>query len=532
MTVARSGPLLSIIALARSGSLDRARRLFRESGLEAVTDDAATLSVLGRLLKDEARMTSGPTQADLWRRAGDAYARAAVLSGATYHLINAATLALLSGDRADAADRARRVLDILDKGEAAPETPYYLAATRAEALLLLGQIEAARLSLQDAVQRAPEAWEDHASTLRQFRLVLETLGEDAAWLTPLQPPRSLHFAGTLALAGDSELTARIGAVLEAERIGFAYGALAGGADLIVSEAVLARGAELHLVLPAAPAVFRAESAAPLGGDWPARFDAVLDRAVTVSVVQPDLSGTTMLHVRLAAEVAMGKAAMNAAMMASEAVQLLLSPAATDTGATAAIGERWRASDRRQICLDAARQPPPEGQVRSLPEAPPAGVLAAILAVAIEPTGGTAPDTLPVLDRIGAALAGTAGPIIPPVVGGNTLHLAFADPAQAADAAVEISRASLGTAVRIAGHYGVVDRIGSPFGSGSVLTGAAAAVAPDILASVPDGAIHLSEAFATSLNAWRVMAPGTTSYVGDLTRAGETLALYALSPSRT
>lgn len=518
MTISPPPSLLTIIALARSGSLDRARRQFHQAGLEAVTDDPATLSVRGRLLKDEARRAPAAERTRLWREAGDAYARAAELSGATYHLINAATLALLAGDRATAEERARLVLGMLDAGDTGPETPYYLAATQAEALLLLGRTDEAKAALTEAVRLAPDAWEDHASTLRQFTLVLDALRQDAEWLAALQPPRSLHFAGPLAVVEDVGLRARIDAMLANERIGFAYGALAGGADLIVAEAVLARGAELHLVLPAPPAVFRADSAAPLGGDWPARFDAVLERAATVSVVDTRATATTMLHVHLAAEAAMGKAVMNAAAIASEPIQLLLIRADAETGATAEIGEHWRRSGRRQAILTVPGTPETAGRVKSLPESPDDGVLAAMLAVAIDGR----------LDRIGAALAGTAPRMTSPAVGGDTLHLAFASPAEAARAADLIRRAIPGGEVRIAGHYGVACLVESPFCAERILIGPTAGLAGDMLASVPMGAIHLSETFAAALNGWIRLAAGETAYVGDLARGAETVGLYALT----
>lgn len=520
--------LLAIIALARSGALDRARRLFDEAGLDAVTDDPATLGVRGRLLKDEARRAPAADRARLWREAGDAYARAAGLSGTTYHLINAATLALLANDRATAEERARRVLAKLDAGDTGPETPYYLGATRAEALLLLGRVDETRAALEDARQLAPEAWEDHATTLRQFTLILEALGEDAAWLAPLQPPRSLHFAGHLAVADDADLRARIDAALDEARIGFAWGALAGGADLIVSEAVLARGAELHLVLPAPPAVFRADSAAPLGGDWPARFDAVLVQAATVSVVEAGLAATTMLHIRLAAEAAMGRAVMKAASLASEAVQLLLVDPDAATGATAWIGEHWRRSGRRQTQLDVARPTALAGEMKALPDGPGDGVLAAMLAVALV-GDANGQGEISLLDRIGEALAGAARPRAA-VVAGEALHLAFADPAQAAEAAALIAGVFTSDTGRIAGHYGVARLVGGPFGGPPALIGPATGVAPDMLASTPAGAIHLSETFAAALHGWTSVAAGETPYVGELSRGGETIGLYALTPA--
>ena len=531
MTRNPSALLPAIIALARSGALDRARRLFDEAGLQSVTDEPATLSVAGRLLKDEARRAPAAERPRLWREAGDAYARAADLSGATYHLINAATLALLAGDRPMAEGRARRVLDKLDAGDTGPETPYYLGATRAEALLLLDRTGEARAALEAACRLAPEAWEDHASTLRQFGLILETLGGDGAWLAALQPPRSLHFAGHMGVADSPDLRTRIDTLLDEERIGFAWGALAGGADLIVAEAALARGAELHLVLPAPAAVFRAESAAPLGGDWPTRFDAVLGRAVSVHVVEPGLAATTMLHIRLAAEIAMGKAVMKAASLASEAVQLLLADPEAATGATGLIGAHWLRGGRRQRLLDLPRDAAGAAGGRALPEAPGDGVLAAMLAVAFSgdgPVGGSA--TPEALARTAAVLAEAGRPLTGPVVAGDILHLAFADPAEASDAAERIGGAFGPDAPRIAGHYGVVRRVESPFGGSPALVGPAARLAPDLLASTPAGAIHVSEDFAAALHGWTRLCASETAYVGDLSRSGEVIGLYALAPA--
>ncbi len=519
--------LAAIIALARSGALDRARRLFDEVGLVSVTDEPATLSVHGRLLKDEARRAPAAARADLWREAGDAYARAADLSGATYHLINAATLALLAGDRPTAEARAQRVLDKLDAGDTGPETPYYLGATRAEALLLLGRAGEARAALEAACGLAPEAWEDHASTLRQFSVILETLGEDDGWLAPLQPPRSLHFAGHMGVADTADLRARIGDLLDKERIGFAWGALAGGADLIVAEAVLARGAELHLVLPAPAAVFRAESAAPLGGEWPARFDAVLGQATSVVVVEPGLAATTLLHVRLAAEIAMGRAVMKAGSLASEAIQLLLTDSGSATSVTGQIGAHWRRGGRRQIQLDLPRPSAAAGRGRSLPEGPGDGVAAAMLAVGF----GENDDPAVSLGRIADALKGAAAPLAAPVFAGAALHLAFADPAQAADAAERIHGAFGPVPPRIAGHYGVARLAQNPFGGPAMLAGSTSALASDLLASTPAGAIHVTEGFAAALHGWTRLASGECPYIGELPTAGEAIPLYALTWAR-
>lgn len=527
--LARTPPpsLPAIIALARSGALDRAKRLFDEAGLGAVTDDAATLSVHGRLLKDEARRAGPAERARLWQAAGDAYARAAALSGTTYHLINAATLSLLAGERAEAEERARQVLAKLDAGDTGPETSYYLGATRAEALLLLGQLEEARAALVAACRLAPEAWEDHASTLRQFGLILDAVGGDAGWMAALRPPRSLHFAGHLGVDDDAALRARIDALLDQENVGFAWGALAGGADVIVAEAVLARDAELHLVLPAPAAVFRAESAAPLGGDWPARFDTVLARATSVSVVDPTLTATTMLHIRLAAEIAMGQAVMKAASLASEAIQLLLTDPDNAASATNMIGAHWRRSGRRQTRLDPPAPSRGARRGRPLPEGPGDGVLAAMLAVAFEdPDGSGRP--VHSLRRAVEALAGAVRPLTTPMFAGGVLHLAFEDPAGAAGAADRIERAFWPDGPRIAGHYGVVELAENPFEGPPVLFGPNAGRAADLLASTPPGAVHVTESFATALHGWTQLASGECAYVGELSNGEQVIALYALA----
>ncbi|HYE43005.1 MAG TPA: tetratricopeptide repeat-containing protein, partial [Caulobacteraceae bacterium] len=345
--------LLSIIAHARSGALDHAWALFTSHGFDRVDDDAAVLSVRGRLLKDRARAASGDERRALYLEAARAYGVAGALGeGATYPLINAATLSLLAGQAETSRELAALALALIDSGRDGPETPYYREATRAEALLLLGRMDEARASLAAAVASAPLAWEDHASTLRQFALVLDARGEDKAWLDPCRPPRCLHFAGHMAVADEEAgaLTDRVRAVIGQERIGFAWGALAAGADILIAETLLACGVELHVVLPGEPAEFRRGSVEPSGGDWAERFDVVLGAADTVRVVAAAAAPTP--GIQIAAEVAMGCAVMHAGALATEAVQLLVLEDEAAVGGAAGgsvwAGEAWRAAGRRQI----------------------------------------------------------------------------------------------------------------------------------------------------------------------------------------
>jgi hypothetical protein len=518
--------LLSIIAHARSGSLDHAWRLFQEAGLERVDDDPAVLSVRGRLLKDRARGADGAERKRLFLEAADAYARAGKIGGATYPLINAATLSLLAGRRAQAEILARGVLE---RGEDEEETPYYRAATRAEALLLVGDLAQAKKEFAAAIALAPQAYEDHASTLRQFASILDELGEDKAWLDPLRPPRSLHFAGHMALAAGSDaLERKIRAAIRDERIGFAYGALAAGADILIAEALLKADAELHLILPGSRAQFRETSVAPFGDDWAARFDRIVDAAASLRAVAVEPRSPPTLAIRLAAEIAMGSAAMQAGQTMTEAVQLLIldrNEAATSSGSDR-IGAIWLKSGRRQIVLAAPRL---RGQAKKSPfEIAAAGdvCLAAMLRIDLSESGESFPAAA--LSRLAGALAAGPKPSVAPRWTGEAVVVAYESAAAAADAALSAARA-LGEAAnaRIAGHYGLVQRIGDPFGGAPFLGGDASALPSRMIFSTPSGAVHVTEDFASAFRAespaWRL------ELVGELPAADidDPIRLYSL-----
>ena len=124
-------PLSLVIAYARAGASAFAWECFVASGYDRMTDDAAALSVKGRLLKDRALSVDGAERRRLYTEASQAYRSAATVSGATYPLINAATLSRLAGDVTQARDLAGETLDRIERDPDEPETPYYAAATRA-----------------------------------------------------------------------------------------------------------------------------------------------------------------------------------------------------------------------------------------------------------------------------------------------------------------------------------------------------------------------------------------------------------------
>ena len=507
-----------IVAHARAGAPAQAWRLFREAGLEGVGDDAGVMAVRGRLLKEDALGAVGAARETLLAQAASAYGAAASLSASSYHLINAASLSLLAGDAAASRAAAIQVLAGLDQRPDEAETPYWLGATRAEALLLLNRQTEARAALTDAVALAPRAWEDHASTLRQFRLICAAQGMAADWLDALRPPRTLHFAGHMSLSAEgSDLRHRVAEVLVAENVGFGFGALAAGADIVVAGALVEHGAELNLVLPAAPSAFRAASVARQGEDWGRRYDALV--ALAASVIDPERGerAPDRLAVQLAGEVAMGQAAMRAGALQTEALQLLvldLDERGGVPGGSGWVRDHWAASGRRQVIIQAPRA---GRAARAIPEPGAQEQLLALLVVATDPA------KLPMLAQ---ALAEAPPPITPPNWSGRALVLAYADTARAAEA-IDVIRAVVGLDAAIAGAYGIAASLTLPGLPAPLVTGAVADRAIALVGSVPASACHLDVAFATSLCAAQPMRRVELICDLDLPGSATPIEVYAL-----
>ncbi|HYI63461.1 MAG TPA: tetratricopeptide repeat-containing protein [Allosphingosinicella sp.] len=467
-------PLSTIIALARAGALDHAWGQFAAAGYDRDDKNPAALNVKGRLLKDHAlRAADEATRRRYYLQSSEAYRASAALQPATYPLINAATLSLLSGDREQAEEIAREVLERIAREPDEPETPYYKAATEAEALLLLGRLDEARSMLEAAVAAAPRAWEDHASTLRQFLAIQELLGGEAGWLDILRPPRSLHYAGDSAADAAAD-----------PGIGFGFGALAAGAELAAAEALLARGAELHVVLPSDPQSFAAAFVDNEGAEWRARFDAALAAAESVRCVRPLDRPPDPAATALADRIAYGAALLNAERLMGEAVQ---------------------------------SRPPGISE------------LAGLALLAIRVGGGTGTGFEDRLGEVRDALDAASGPKLAPHLDGETVLVGYADCGSAAAAAREVhARLRDRLVLQIAGHYGLIDCVRDPFSQAVRPTGSGVDIAEAIAGASPPGSICVSDDFAAVLAA-SAGRPGEASWIGEIQArdGGPVIGLYAL-----
>ena len=496
-------PLPQITTLARSGALDRAWGLFCEGGYLSATHNAAALAVKGRLLKDRALISHGHERVVLMADAIAAYAAANAIDPQPWLLLNVATLSLLAGNPDQARHYADAVLAEIAPGQAVSETPYFLAATRSEALLLKGDIAGADAMLEAARAADPDGWSDHATTLRHFRLIVGAQGGSLDWLDTHRPPRSAHFAGHLGVDPDdcADLRAEIDGILAKQTIGFGYGALAAGADIVIAESLLARGGELHVVLPAEEPEFFRQSVAPFPG-WAARYRACLDAAHSLTIATQTKGAFEPLATALAAERAMGAAALNARLLESEAVQILV----IDDGDgpwgggkhTARDGEVWRRALKAQAIVIAPRRVsvPPSG---SRNEGRTDLGLAALLHVRFDGVDGLgdadfseAVDTLIAPTR--HAMMGMPNGPVRDMPCGNARLLQFEDVAAAAHFAHALHALDPPdgwgkTPLTLVAHYGLVHRIGD------MIAGPAIAGLSAFLPATPGGTLTLSAAFA-------------------------------------
>jgi class 3 adenylate cyclase len=285
----------AVLNLAKAGATTRAEKEYSRLQLDA-SDEPDVAALGARIAKDRALSDASPDRADLLQRAAERYEAIFAKHGGYYPAINVATLLLLAGRREDAARMARAVVSLCEATSASGEDAYYRAASLAEAQLVLGDAQGARRALEKAAMLSSDL-AARAATRRQLRLICRAhaMAEDV--LAPLAPPVVMHYTGHMMAAPgmqgrfpagqETRVAAEIADMLARRHVGFGYGALAAGADILFAEALLERGAELHVVLPFAREEFVDVSVAPSRERWIGRFEACLAKAASVTYATDD-----------------------------------------------------------------------------------------------------------------------------------------------------------------------------------------------------------------------------------------------------
>jgi class 3 adenylate cyclase len=330
----------AVLALAQSGATRAAQALYDGWKLgEANSEDAAALA--GRLAKDRALAATESERAEAAGRAAELYLAAYETWRGYFPAINAATLSLLAGDASRAEALAREVVSLLDASPPSDEEVYYHAATRAEAELILGRDDEAGRAIERAAQSAGRNALGVSRTRRQLRLLCRARGRDAALLEPLQPPAVLAYCGHMIAAPgaagrfpaeqEREVARAIRSMLDRHSVGIGYGALACGADILFAEALLERGAELHVVLPFDREAFLETSVRRGGPGWVERFERCLSEARNVSLASEDgyLGDDSLFD--FGNRVAMGLAVLHAQVLDTEARQIAVWDGQPDGG---------------------------------------------------------------------------------------------------------------------------------------------------------------------------------------------------------
>lgn len=293
---------LMALALARSGATHRANSMLLEL-VASGQEDEETISLLARTHKDLWLQATEPKEKEEHLKlAAKRYKEAYQRSGSYYPGINAATMAMLMGNKQEAFVLAEEVRDrCLAKLKPSPQKDsddYWLVATLGESCLILQQFSEAQQWYARAVQLGEKRFGDLSSTRRNAMLLLKYSGTEwpEATIRDLFPiPRVAVFTGHMIDQPDRpsprfplELETKVYQAIRDRlqkldaRLGYASAAC--GADILFLEAILELGGEAHVVLPLEREQFIKESVDIIpGSNWVKRFHQVLEKATEVIV---------------------------------------------------------------------------------------------------------------------------------------------------------------------------------------------------------------------------------------------------------
>lgn len=282
---------LGALACARMGAIGEAEKWLARVDRDALGGSpqaAEVWSLAGRIAKQRYAAASDRTLAaarELARTAIECYRRAFGIGGSAYPAVNAATLAMLSGDPALARDLARQALR-------APDTAgdHWYHATAGEARLLLGEIDEARRHYVEAHRLAGGQFGDIGAMRRQLLLIGSTAARELLEVVPA--PQVIAFSGHMIDRPDrpaarfpAGVEPKVAAALRDKiaalgpSIGYAQAAC--GSDILFLEAMQQAGMQTQIVLPCAEADFVEASVSFAGVEWRSRFERVLRGATRV-----------------------------------------------------------------------------------------------------------------------------------------------------------------------------------------------------------------------------------------------------------
>lgn len=517
---------MQVLALARMGDTIRAASLYdRFLGDQT---DVDTLSLGARLKKDAALALPVSQRHVGLIEASLAYEAIFDRAADPFPGINAASLAWLAGETERGQALARQVLDAIGP---VPGGSYYDAVTEAEAHLLLGDQPAAAKAIHRALAAPDGNQGARSSTYRQLARISAAAGYDGSAIDPLRPAQVLTYCGHMFVSdpqAEAELRAEIDLFLNARQIMIAYGALACGADILIAEAVLARGGELHVVLPYLAEDFLAYSVAPGGAEWVARFEACMRRASAVVIASETAAIGDDWQYAYGSMLMMGLARLRAQHLGTGTCQLAVWDGVDSPGeaGTAADIRKWRehGGETYRIAFDRSARP--------RPVAPPPPSLASarlVRGIVFADFAGfskIAEARLPafwelVLGRAAAVIDAFGNDVCSRNTWGDALYVVTRTAATAAELASrlqqsldrsELDQFGHGAGMRISAHLGAVYRAVDPVTKVTTFFGREVNRTARIEPIAPIGEVYVTQAFGAILS---MEAPDRCglSYVG-------------------
>ncbi|MGB0907084.1 MAG: tetratricopeptide repeat-containing protein [Maricaulaceae bacterium] len=360
----------AVLSLARAGSLEFALAEHKRYKLGNIKSDEDIMSLSGRLYKDLCLKHTGKEALHWARESTLSYEAAFRATHGYYSGINSATMAFLAEMPKDIIKaRAENILKMLPQSDNLPIADlYFLNATRAEAWLLLDNILQTQSCLQAAINHDPLNYTAHATTLKQFRMILNKRGGDQNWLNKFMPPKTVYYAGhifesdtdrnkesmhtqSLSTVDIDALKLKISHVIQREDIGFGYGALAAGSDILIAEALLAEGAELNVILPTQIEAYLNTSVRSFGDIWIKKFHMCLNQAASVKIYNAPENWMQAIVNKQVGQFTMGQAIMRSQTLMSKAAQIILWDGGVDTTFTAEHVKDWAQTQRDQYIID-------------------------------------------------------------------------------------------------------------------------------------------------------------------------------------
>lgn len=552
--------LVAALALARAGIHESARgatsELLARIGTRTdvplwLREDAEAL--VGRLAKDRALTSTGPARTPRLQEAAELYEAVATRYGRFFSCVNAATLRLLAGETERARVLAQRSVELAMSTGTDDIDDYWRCATEAEAALVLDDVPRATSALERAAQCDVRNYAARAVTRRQLRLVCAANGVSAAMLDVLRPPSVLHYCGhRIDRAGgrfpppeQRRVLRQVREFLSSRSVGFGYGSVASGADILIAEALLEHGAELHVILPFGADEFEQTSVAPAGPGWIRRYRTCLELASSVRCVcDSAFLGDDELFT-YAARIAMGHGLNRARFLDTDAEQLAIwdgEPGAAAVGTAHDVAD-WRTTGQPSHVI---ALPPAADAVVELGAEPPASgrAVRAILFADFRGFGRLYDEHFAsfvgdVLGSLGQVLDVHDAAIVYRNSWGDAIQAVFVDVTSAAACALELhdalARYDLTAAglpcdlgLRISVHAGPVMTIEDPVRHQLGVWGRELTRTARIEPRTPEGQVYVTDAFAALLTL-EPRSGFATDYVGRVTTAKdfETIPMYRL-----